>query len=170
MFQFHFAYEQLPGLILPVVLCAYFAVTGKIKGFNGPLLLIFLGSTLLDIQLAHWNVSPHRISLNGYPICALAVLFASIFSSSTRAGAYLGYCMVFFSELCRDLICGFHYAIIHGMLTAYFFTGVGGAGFEDGLFMQPLLTALSLAVLARLPAFERRFMAGSFLAKPVSFF
>jgi hypothetical protein len=165
-----FSTAQIPGLLLPFCVCAYLALTGKSQGFNFLLFLLFIVSTTLDVSLAHWTVSLNCRSLSGYPVCALSILCLSLFFKETRPSAGLGYSMVFFSELVRDLVCGFHYALANQALTLHFFHGVGGAGWMDGLFLQPLFTALGIKLINQLPRFENRYLKGSFLAKPLNLF
>ncbi len=147
---------QCLGLWLPLGITLYLAYSKRAIGFDGLLCLIFLASTALDIALAHFTVTPDLISLTSEPICSLSLIFMGLFPGIKRPSAALGYNMVFYSEFLRDLLCGTHYALAHN--TPHFLSGVGGAGLADGLFIQPLLTALSLYGLTKLPAFERRFI------------
>ena len=165
-----FSTAQVPGLLLPFCVCVYMTLTGKSKDFNFLFFLLFIVSTTLDVSLAHWTVSSGCRSLSGYPVCAVSILCLSLFFKEARPSAGLGYSMVFFSELARDLVCGFRYALTHQMLTLHFFQGVGGAGWTDGLFLQPLFTALGIKLIDQIPRFENRYLRDSFLAKPLNLF
>jgi hypothetical protein len=56
----------------------------------------------------------------------------------------LAYGLTFFSLFWVDLARAFEYALTSGTSLATFYYGVGGAGFHDGLFVFPLLTAAAV--------------------------
>jgi hypothetical protein len=133
----------LEAIMLPAVV-SIFITTIYRKEFSIALLAPFVIGTAQSIFLSTWWEGGEQLSLHVFPACTVILI---AMPGKFRPTWKVGYCLSFFSVLLTDWVCTLRYAIDVNCLSASFFCGVGGAGFQDALFWYPLLCALMLGAI-----------------------
>ena len=110
------------------------------------LALPFLYGTSLSVTFSYWQEIDGVLTLH---MLAGYFLLCVLLPRSDRPTWAQAYGLSFFSLLAADVWCAIQRDIAQfGYLRPEFYRGVGGAGLCDDLFIVPIATAATLAVIA----------------------
>ena len=140
--------RSLEGAVLPGIISITLSILYIRKIKDKQLIVGFLlFAWTIGISLEKWGITGLHIFTGSIILWPLLV-----FLLGDRFPWPLTYPLAFFSTLIPDL---YGAGTASHWQTGWFF-GVGGAGFQDGLFLIPLKTVLASAVLSLLQKWLRR--------------
>lgn len=132
-------YLREPDTLIAVLLPACAALLCLVLRAPGACLRLqlqaFVLGTASSVLCSFWVEVDGVLSLHMLPGYALVLVLAP---AEYRPGPPRAFAFTFFSMLMADVICAAQYPLLStGSIPAWFYHGVGGAGFGDALFCVP---------------------------------